>query len=82
MLPCDAVPLPWMSVLMEQLRRFIKCNLQLTLFTLLPVFFSAGSVGAIAGGAVVAFLAVVAAIAAGFYYLCNPRSRSSVYSSV
>ena len=47
----------------------IDCNFQLILITLVTVILSAGSAGAIAGGVVVAFLAIVAAIAAGCYFL-------------
>jgi hypothetical protein len=51
----------------HQLKLFIDRNLQLTLLTLSAILSSAGSAGAIAGGA--AFLAIVAATAFGFYYL-------------
>ena len=47
----------------------IDCNFQLILTTLPTVILSAGSAGAIAGGVVVAFLAIVAAIAAGCHFL-------------
>ena len=47
----------------------IDCNLQLILISFPTVILSAGSAGAIAGGVVVAFLAIVAAIAAGCYIL-------------
>ena len=53
----------------------IDCIFQLILITLPIVILSAGSAGAIAGGAVVAFLAIVAAIAAGCYIL---KAKDSV----
>ena len=53
----------------------IDCNFQLILITLPTVILSAGSAGAIAGGVVVAFLAIVAAIAAGCYIL---KAKDSV----
>jgi hypothetical protein len=48
--------------------QFIDCNLQLILLTFPAPFFPAGSKFAIAGGAVVAFLAIVGAITAGCYF--------------